>query len=510
MEKKFKMNRLEVVMRLLDLSAYALERESGVDNTLISKWQQGVRPMTRRSKKLRVLAEAIVRLDRDNVLGDFIAPYRQQGESAVDGLHAYLMDMEQEGLTPRIAPVERQLTGGYTVEYRVFLGQQGYRDAALIMLDYLLTLPPDQELFVLNEANYEWVKGNLPFVMQFLSKLRKVFDRGVRMQVISRKEDTRSEITAFAGPWMVAHLMGHIRTSYYEGALPAGICYAGLIPGYWSATAEDDPEVEDSLYTEMHTDVKALRQVEGMLAVCLSKRLPAAQYDFFANPAGSEKAPRLWAYGPLPGRAGMAPPSGCFHTISRVPAFGMITQKEFAALAGPGQAQQYPAFLFRDTEGYAEGPHRIILCREDVRDGLRKQRRMHEALSALMHRRVFVSSAMLRAQIKRLLDAMSRQDFEVALVPRVAYEKIQMEAVSWKDSVSVGWLQGMEDSMFTDDPYTSACWYGAAEYTWERLLAGWKRKDKVKRQLRKWLEGKELEEAGEDSAIVKGWDLMPR
>jgi hypothetical protein len=117
---------------------------------------------------------------------------------------------------------------------------------------------------------------------------------------------------------------------------------------------------------------------------------------------------------------------------------------------------------------------------------------------------------MLAGQLRRLLAAMEqREDFRVALVPRVAFGKIHMEMVCWQNSVSVAWLQDMENSVFADDAPTSGSFHGFLGYVWDKLLAGWKRPTAVSRQLRKRLDGKELDKQDEDSAIVKNWDVMP-
>ena len=83
-------------------------------------------------------------------------------------------------------------------------------------------------------------------------------------------------------------------------------------------------------------------------------------------------------------------------------------------------------------------------------------------------------------------------------------------AAAWKDSVSVGWLQDLSQSVFSDDKATSGSYYGFIDYVWGKMLSGWKRRDNVMRQIGKWLNGMELDRTESDSAIVRNWDAMPK
>ena len=73
----------------------------------------------------------------------------------------------------------------YVVQHRVLLGRRGFRKAALLMLDYLLALPPGREVVVLCQGRYDWLVGDLVFVLQIIQKLQKVVKRGTTLAVIT-------------------------------------------------------------------------------------------------------------------------------------------------------------------------------------------------------------------------------------------------------------------------------------------------------------------------------------
>lgn len=504
-------NHLIILSETLGVNAKTLSATSGVDYTLISKWQTGSRNLTRRSKQLIHMANAFLELDTENKINDIISPYMQQGESKLEAVMEYLVTDDIEGLIPHTKPPTVQLSGEYVAEYRVFLGEKGFQKATLAMVDYLLSLPPGQELIVLCYGRYDLALKNLPFMVLFISKLKRVLSRGTRFQLINRKGYSVVDTAAFTGMWLQAHLKGYIRSWYYEGELPKELRFVASIPGYLSGRVEEDPEVEDKLFTAIYTSPRDIRQDQALCAEYMETSRPASQYKFLSNPAGDEENKKLWKSGPLPKWGGdeRGQPTGNFNAVCRVPGFGIMTTSEFAQILGEDIAPELPQYLFPKNTEFEKGPYRIILCKEDVRDGLKKERRMHEVLSSLLQRRVFVPRDMLKNQIRRLLEAMKRDDVEVALIPKTAFDKLQTELITFENSVSIAWLQDMSESVFADDEATSGSFYGSIDYTWDKLMSGWKKKKTILIQLRKWLAGKDLSTKEDYSVVVKNWDVMP-
>lgn len=499
---------LHDLMLRLNITDTELSARSGVDRTLISRWRRGERRISPRSTQLHPLAEALLAMDADSLLDAYLAPWRQQGESNVDAMISHL--------TSSVAPMphaeaSRQAVPDgdeYTKQIRVYLGHKGFRKAALAMLDTVRQLPPGREVRVLCQGRYDWLVGDIAFVAQFIAMLRTSLRRNARLLVINRRGYSIAETAAFAGPWLLAHLHDYIRSRYYDGELPENLRFAASIPGYWSGRAEERDGVPESLYAQTQTDPYDIGQDELLIERYMTVSRPASQYRFLENPAGTGENACLWHEGPLPTWDGGEAPDGSFYALCRLPGFGIMTRAEWDEVRGRSPAPPLPEYLFAG-DGFTGGPHRVILCREDIRDALSVQRHKHEALSVLLNRRAFVPHEMLTAQLRRLLLAMSTRDaFEVALVPRVAFEKLRLELVCWRGSVSVGWLQSMQNSVFADDRATSGSFHGFLGYVWDKLLAGWRNQEKVARQLRKWLAGQVQTELV-DSGKVRNWDVMP-
>ncbi len=503
-------NRIDFAMDALSLSAATLSRAAGVDASIINKWRKGSRSMTKRSAALTDVAAALVRLDRDALLFEYYAPYLE-GDHAGEAMAAWLMDDAPPGLWGRVTPPKAPTSGEHTVEHMVYLGRAGFRKAALAMLDYVRLLPPGQTITVLCHGKWEWFVGDLPFVLLFISKLRQAVTRGTRLRMINRKGFSLADAPPFAGIWLTAHLKGYVRSLYYAEKPPRAIRFVASIPGSWSARAEEDDSVADSLYLTMHTHPRETRRDADFCQEYALKSRPASQYAFLSDPLGSRENRRLWRMGPLPtwNIKGAPLPDGSFFALCRVPGIGLTTWEEVYEIAGEDRLPPMPEYLLLGEGSFAPGPHKIILCREDVMEGFLKERRMNEVMSAILHRRAFAPRRILSSQVARLVEAMeTREDFEVALMPRSAFAKLNLEMVSFRDSVTIAWLQDMSESVFNRDEATAKTFYSFLDYTWNKLQKGWKRKKTVSATLRKWMTGQELDQDWEPGAQEGSWDLL--
>lgn len=502
-------NHLNLAARTLGISALTLSKESGVSHSLLVKWFNGERPISTRSRKLGNVAQALLRLDREGVLRPLIAPYQSADESDEEALYAFLLHDELPALPARVGQSVRQVSGEYVKETRIFLGQKGFQKAALAMLDYLTVLPPGQQMIVLCQGRYEWITKDIGFVLKFIAGMQRAVKRGARLLLVNRRGYSIAETAVFAGPWLAAHLKGYIRSLYYDGEMPEEIRFAATIPGYWSGRAEEDEEVEDHLYVSMQTDARDIRREQALIERYVRVSDTVSQYDFLTHPGGNEQNLKLWRQGELPAWNDGSRPDGGFLMLTALPGFGVMTRTEFMEVAG-GDAPDLPEYLFSPDGQMPEVPCRIILCREDVREALARGTYEYNPLNRLTGRSVLLPAALLRRLLERVLSASGRDDFQIALMPRVAIKALGLELVTWRNSASVGWLRKQPQSVFSNDKATSGSFYGYVDYIWSKQLAGWRDQPRVTRQIRKWLSGQELTIRDEDSTMVKNWNAMPK
>jgi hypothetical protein len=316
--------------------------------------------------------------------------------------------------------------------------------------------------------------------------MRSVVKRKATFLLVCRRGFGMENDAHFARFWLVAHLKGIIRSRYYEVDPPEEY-FVASIRGYWSGVAETDPTADDQLISVMNTDPRNIRRAEAHCDAFIQRSVPASQYGFLKNPKGDSHNAQGCRPGPLPtwNTPDAMEVDGSFSAIFRVPSIGVMTKEEFAAALGKDAPPTMPDYLFREDASFAPGAHKIILCRDDVREGLRKERSLNTPLSALLHRKAYMRRETLADQLRRLLKAMEQNErFEVALLPASAFSKLELEIVG-SFHVAIG-------------------------HAWDRLHMGWKRRKNVMAILRKWLAGKELDKRDVDSAIVRNWDVLPR
>ncbi len=486
-------NHLDYLMGRLQISSSKLSEISGVDHSLITKWRRGERKLTTRSKGLRPIAAALLKIDSENAAKIIAAPYKIEGDSDEAALAMYLVSEDSPALKPRTAPPKRQVSGEYTVTYHVYLGKKGLRNALLSMMDYVMTLPPGQEIVSVMNEDFEWLTGDIAFMLVYIKKMKQAIARGTVFTTETHVEKTATDISMFAGTWAAEGMRGNVNSLYCDIELPKNVMLACCIKGYWSMRLYNDPEVEDSMYAAMYTDPIDIKQD---VKLCIQAKACAQnmlKMDFLSS-----------AYSVSPRSA-----KG-FMAIQRTPCFGFLRQNEFKSIAGKDKAD-VPQCLLQPDEGFPQVPIKLIMCREDLLEALCKERKLNVPISEVLGHRAYVPSNTLKRQLSRLLEAMQeRNDCEVALVPKCAFERIGVETLTLKESASLSWMNEPVRSVYTEDESITNSMYGFGDYVWERLLAGWKRKSNVVRQLKKWLKGEELDALYRETSAMRNWDLVPR
>ena len=499
---------LNIIMDTLNVSAASLSKIAHVEASLINKWRRGSRQITNRSVALVSVAEALIALDTDNVLLKYYAPYQTDNNANVEALVNYLVEGDSPELLSGTTMDNVPKSGSYQMQYTVYLGKPGFRKAALAMLDYALLLPPGQTIVILCRGRYDWIVHDIPFVIQFVNKLQKALALKTRLLVVGRKGYTIGDVKLFAIPWLVAHMNGSIRSIYYEGDLKDDLRFVATIRDYWCARAIEEPLVEDNLRLRICTDPYETKKDVAVCEAFIEKSKPSSQYAFLSCPQGDEENEKKWTSGPLPPIYEDIVPDGSFNTFCKIPILGVLTIEEIMEISGINSIEDFPDipdYLFSTEEDYLNAPHRIILCSEAIKECLMSKETELEVLSLIFGRKIYAKREKMIEIVKKLLFAMSQNDsFQVALMPRIAFSKMRLEMICFNDSVTVGWLQNGNESVLSVDN-NSASFYEAINYIWDKSLQGWKRKTTVAKTLRKWLSGKGLDEATQDSAIVQNW-----
>lgn len=495
-------NRLDYFMSTMHIPASAIAEATGINHSLITKWRRGERKLHMRSKGIHDLAGYIASKDFDGTVRETLARHGFTDETGTleHNLALYLCGSAQ--VRTQRASEESLMSGEFTITHRVYLGESGLRSAMLNILDYMNTLPPNQEIIAVCDDNYDWIVGDKAFVMILIMRLRQAFVRGVTITVINRKRFDLDKIVLFSGPWLVAHMRGYIRSLYYEDKRgPSGVKVLASTKGYWGLTMREDEEVEDHRYVVTCTDRFSVQEVNRACETYRDRAYALFQYSFLTMPSEMDE-----------GMASERLTDSALYMIQRTPSFGIMTCEEFLGAGASAQALERLRFLFLTPEQLpGDKPIRLILCKEDVADLLKKEHKPNAALICSVGNRASFIREEIIAQLERIHGWMEDYpNFEVALIPRIAFDRIGMEMHSFENGPTVAWLSDASQSTCTKDPLLSGALFGFAGEVWDHLLKGWKARNSVMQQLGRLLRGKGLNRERTDTRAIRSWDVLPR
>lgn len=483
--------RLDYIMNLLEINSLELAEASGADHSLITKWRRGERVLSARSSLLLPVAKALLKLDTNNNLQDILQVYRDRCKSDEEAIGMFIASEEMGGHILHNTLPKRRKSGNYEVTHQVFLGKKGLRVATTSFLEYVATLPAGQEVILLFKTDFSWVMEKLTHIFMLLRQTQKIFAMGDTFTLIVCNDKIADQITPFSDVWLAKHLKGEVRSLFYQDYEDHIDKVVAVVGDYCSVRVRVDDEVEDSLYITMHTDIV---DVQRDMKECKNYR---------------DSAKELLHYGFFTGNwSGFKKGNGRFIGIMNVPGVAIATQDEYEALGGK---RKLPNELFADVGMSSMHAGRLILCREDVRESLAKERRKHEVFSELEGKRLFVRRETAAMQLRRLLRLMEEwEDFEVALVPRLAFNRISLHFAVWEEESLGMWLPDGTKSAYSDHPSISESIYKYGEYIWKRLMVGWRKKTIVARQFKKWIRREDLDMVYKDSKYTQNWGVGPK
>lgn len=427
------------------------------------------------------LASALVSLDMKNDLEPLLEPYRADASDKVHAMWLYLVDSNLPRLRGEDEQDSRSSVDEYLSQQYVLMGKRGFQKGALLMLDYIDQLPNSQDVIVCAlHARSLW-HGDVVFALRFMRKLKRALSKDTSFTIVESRADSVAGSPHFSVYWLTQNLRGTFRGRVFSGE--AEEHFVATIPGRWSGRTAPDRFAKDGLVSTFSTDKHIIYRDTELCRSYLSQCSPPSQYGFFKDPEGTVESPCRWS--PQFDPRLLSVP---FSSVSRIPLFGVMTADEFRQLSGVEPGVSIPKFLFAQNEAFSGQFHRLILCADDVKAALMTGVELSLPLTQLLCRETGIPRGMVHGLVDRVLQAMEAQDeLEVALMPKRAFERIEMELVTWRGTMAVGWLQDGNESMLDTEPAVVASFDSAVEHVWSKLSDRWKNQQQVRQTLEKWL-----------------------
>ncbi len=360
-------------------------------------------------------------------------PAQHQPERA--GLAGLIMEKAARLSVPEPDPEPPLPQAQPLMKNAVVYGVKGVQGSALQFLEMVTEQKQPQEMIFACPEGLEMLTRDKHFLPHFFDVLMRMFAAGHTMSVVIRTDYRVSDIAAFSGPWLVAHLLGYIQSYYYDDfvnaskeKMLAAVC--GKLAGRVNETGEG------KIYTTIFFDTETVEETYSEIKRYQAKSKQRFHYHLFEQPDAFLQGCR-----PLPGRA--------HYQFARLPYFCVADKnvvQNGLQLTGDEMALLEKDFTpLLTSPGYfeAETPLRHIFCEDDIENALLKNRHVIQELSTITGRRVVMSTQCLVDRLMLLKALLAEHNnYEVAFLSKDVFQRIRMQIATWGDVAAIGWIAG--------------------------------------------------------------------
>ncbi|MDL2238425.1 hypothetical protein LJC56_11485 [Christensenellaceae bacterium OttesenSCG-928-K19] len=495
--KKFRTN-FELVLELSGIDAPAFTRQIGASRSQLSSWRSGVRKIVASGHWAEDMAAAFIEQDRRRqrpFLAAFLAeayPLGTPGRKGVDEhMVAFLTANGQD------TPEQQKKRAELYLKYAAYLADNrvensaipvekpqpapvvvGYYESRQVLsdlVDFLTTLDDPAPITFVCPDGIDIITKDEKFGMDMLSRMVTMLLKGHTLDVVLRTDFKLSEVSAFSGPWLVAHLSGLIKSWYYDD-------FRMIETDHIIVCVKDILAVRisgDEYRCETFRDKATVQKLQKQ---CQSYKRQSRQhfhYGLFPKPDGFLAGVNI-------------PTDAVCYLFQRLPHLSIGGEKLLTKVGLDAKEKRRvkkefaPLFLSPDSFT-KDSPIYHMFCMDDIEDALDKPRHLDVELHEMAGRRVYMDTQVLvdqLAEIQRLVK--SNKNYYPCFLPGSAFERIKMEIGVWGKALAIGWLPGKQ-STATKEYATIAALNGFCSTVWSRVPKIAKSKAAANRALNKLL-----------------------
>lgn len=472
---------LALLMDWARVTPKELNRALGIDLSLISRWRTGSRRLSAQSRWCGRLTEYFLRAHRDEVtaLMARVSPLgASRGQPPEEFLACWLGETagpwenrdERLFLTNRESrrlPDAGPLSGGRAV-----------RRLLMEFLNDVLAQPDAGEIVFLCSQGLELFTREEPYARALQEKLQVLFQRKKRIRAVLRTDYRPSDVALVCGPWLRAHLMGHVQSLYYDDFRPLeqGKILFGLRGRLMVQVRVKDGVPQADLLRRP----ERIAEAEAYFDDCARRARPRFVYRFFSCPADLLRGVPSGGESPAYLLARLPDLGGSFETLSRYlrlrPEEDALFRSQFRPLALP------------PWEGDRPAQTRHIFCEDNIDQALDGKRHLCRPFSEICGRRLYLSAGGLAEQLSEMRRALERKpEYQVCFMPQEWFDRLGMELVVWGTDAAVAWIAGRQSAACRDYPSTTAL-HGFCAAMWDRIPPTRRSRQAALKRLERWLE----------------------
>ena len=492
------MTNFAFIMGLFNISA-KIFLPDGFDHTLISRWRSGKRRLMPGRRQVGIVASRFWEIDAklaspvlERLLGIWYpaAPVGD-GTQKRDLLEGFLTEKGQ--LDPDYQN-KREARLGCLREHSAAVpaAPRGMEAVRLGILDFFGLageLPaPEQLYLVFTEGNYKYFDDN-EFSLRLMEKLIQAFETGHRLAIAARSDRAMSDSWDLRriARRMSAHLKGYIRTQLYDdyrqqsSAKILGLAGEKLA---FRVTREAMWDFDNS-YINIYHDPETVADIRLQIEDYFTRAQPMVHYGFFNQPGGLLEDVAIKKDQPC-------------YLYTRLPHFGVASLEVMAERFSLNEGERLR--LAREFGPLTLAPLyfdenvkvRHIFCETDIENELLKKRRMARELSAILKRKVWISTANLARQLQTIQTLLkTRRNYEVCFLNEERFSVDLPQICQWGDEATLAWI-GDNPAMVSIHRTTSAATKSFCEAVWEDLPAAARNRKLANNKIKQWLKKIEM------------------
>lgn len=499
-----------LLLKLLGIRSRDLCDAVGVHKTLVSRWCNGRQKMISGNRYVQGIADYLLAFDarlKEPVLPEILAAYYPD-EILKDpelykpmllkwlenvGWREAVLQTEERGLAENVLgritnirntdspyPNTKDIDPPFknTIAYDV----TGVQGSALHFIDIAMEQSQPCHLLFVCPEGLEMYTRDERFSVLLMDRLMIMFEAGHTLDVVLRTDYRMTDVSLFSGRWLVAHLLGYIKSYYFDDFLKSYENKMLVVIKNRVAMKVTDlaDETERRVYTAIYYDDTSIEQI---WQECESFRRQAKQrflYNLFENPQGF-----LANTHPKPDKSQ--------YQFARLPHFCIVKEKRFQedfALTEKEMSKLYHDFspFLSYPEFFNEStPIRHVFCENDIEEVLLKNRHGCQPLTTILDRRVFMQTQVLVDRLTLIKNLLEKNlNYEVCFLRDEHFNMLTMQIATWSDTAAIGWIPAGKSAACKDYTNVNAL-SGFCAGIWDKIPTPLKMRRTSVRKINTWL-----------------------
>ncbi|MCI8803987.1 MAG: hypothetical protein HFG01_11760 [Oscillibacter sp.] len=358
-----------------------------------------------------------------------------------------------------------------------FSGGRSVRGLFKEFLDYVLAQPGSGQMIFFCSEGLELLTQDAGCSGILLEKLRAIFKRGKRLQVVLRTNYQASDVALVCGPWLREHFTGCVQSFYYDDfrVLERGSILFGLRGSLMMQIC-----IENSILKAMiHQKPEAVAKAEKFFDRHLEHAGQRVCYSFFLRPAN-------FLHGGPSGR------ESAVYLLEKFPDLGIdfdrlsqhlclrpeektLLQEQFWMLTRTLREQSPETRTFH------------IFCEDMIDEAIDGAWHLCRPFSEICGRRLYLSTRGLAEQLDEMRRTLERRpSYQVCFMPHEWFDRLGMELVVWGSDAAVGWAAGRQSAACRDYPNVAAL-HGFCATVWDKIPPAQRSRKAALKRLERWL-----------------------